>query len=80
MTLEQKNRAIFSSRFINDTEENIQATEELIKKYHIGVLFSIVEPVLPLIMRLRKIVFNDDSYQRLKDLTARYQNALLLHC
>jgi hypothetical protein len=26
-------------------------------------------------MRLRKIVFNDDSYQRLKDLTARYQNA-----
>jgi actin-related protein len=29
----------FSSRFINDTEENIQATEELIKKYHIGGLY-----------------------------------------
>jgi hypothetical protein len=72
---------LFSSRFINDTEENIQATEELIKKHNIGGLtFFIVEPVLPLIMRLRKIVFNDDSYQRLKDLTARYQNALLLHC
>jgi hypothetical protein len=31
MTLEQKNRAILSSGFINDTEENIQATEELIR-------------------------------------------------
>jgi hypothetical protein len=46
MTLETKNRGSFSSRFINDTEENIQATEELIKKYHIGGLtFFIVEPV-----------------------------------
>jgi hypothetical protein len=39
MTLEQKNRQFFfSSRFINDTEENIQATEELIKKHNIGGL------------------------------------------
>jgi hypothetical protein len=36
MTLEQ---IAFSSRFINDTEENIQATEELIKKYIGGLTF-----------------------------------------
>jgi hypothetical protein len=59
--------------------ENIQATEEELSKIPLVALLFIVEPVLPLIMRLRKIVFNDDS-QRLKDLTARYQNALLLHC
>jgi hypothetical protein len=40
MTLEQKNRAIlFSSGFINDTEENIQATEELIKPGIGGLTF-----------------------------------------
>jgi hypothetical protein len=33
MTLEQKIGQFFSSGFINDTEENIQATEELIKKH-----------------------------------------------
>jgi cytolysin (calcineurin-like family phosphatase) len=37
MTLEKK--IGFSSRFINDTEENIQATEELIKKYHRSYFF-----------------------------------------
>jgi hypothetical protein len=41
MTLEQKNRAIlFSSRFINDTEENIQATEELLEGVIGGLTFS----------------------------------------
>jgi hypothetical protein len=50
---EQKIGQFFSSRFINDTEENIQATEELIKIPLVALLF-IVEPVLPLIMRLRK--------------------------
>jgi hypothetical protein len=39
MTTQNKMRTIlFSSRFINDTEENIQATEELIKKHNIGGL------------------------------------------
>jgi glutaredoxin len=38
MTLEQKKGNSFPAVFINDTEENIQATEELIKVHHIGGL------------------------------------------
>jgi hypothetical protein len=33
-----KNRTIFSSCFFNDSEENIQAMERLIKEYNIGGL------------------------------------------
>lgn len=47
MTLEQKiGQFFFPAVFINDTEENIQATEALIRNHNIGGLtFSIVAPV-----------------------------------
>ncbi|MEZ7499588.1 glycoside hydrolase family 3 N-terminal domain-containing protein [Flavobacterium sp. Arc3] len=76
MTLEQKiGQFFFPAVFINDTEENIQATEELIKKHNIGGLtfFHSRASAATNYETKKKIVFNDDSYQRLKDLITRYQ-------
>ncbi|PRZ22864.1 glycoside hydrolase family 3 protein [Flavobacterium granuli] len=76
MTLEQKiGQFFFPAVFINDTEENIQATERLIKEHNIGGLtfFHSRASAATNYETKKKIVFNDDSYQRLKDLIARYQ-------
>jgi beta-N-acetylhexosaminidase len=76
MTLEQKiGQFFFPAVFINDTEENIKATEELIKKHNIGGLtfFHSRASAATNYETKKKIVFNDDSYQRLKDLIVRYQ-------
>jgi beta-glucosidase-like glycosyl hydrolase len=77
MTLEQKiGQFFFPAVFINETEENIQATEELIKKHNIGGLtfFHSRASAATNYETKKKIVFNDDSYQRLKYLIARYQS------
>lgn len=76
MTLEQKiGQFFFPAVFINDSEENIQATEELIKKYNIGGLtfFHSRASAATNYESKKKIEFNDDSYIRLKELIVRYQ-------
>ncbi|WP_340696425.1 hypothetical protein [Flavobacterium nitratireducens] len=76
MTLEQKiGQFFFPAVFINDSEENIQATEALIKKYNIGGLtfFHSRASAATNYESKKKVEFNDDSYQRLKELIVRYQ-------
>jgi len=76
MTLEQKiGQFFFPAVFINDSEENIQTTEELIKKYNIGGLtfFHSRASAATNYESKKKIEFNDDSYFRLKELIVRYQ-------
>ena len=77
MTLEQKiGQFFFPAVFINDTEENIQATERLIKEHNIGGLtfFHSRASAATNYETKKKIVLNDDSFQRLKELIIRYQN------
>ena len=77
MTLEQKiGQFFFPAVFINDTEENIQATERLIKESNIGGLtfFHSRASAATNYETKKKIVLNDDSFQRLKELIIRYQN------
>jgi beta-glucosidase-like glycosyl hydrolase len=76
MTAEQKiGQFFFPAVFINDTEENIQITEELIKNHNIGGLtfFHSRASAATNYETKKKVVFNDDSYQRLKALIRRYQ-------
>jgi beta-glucosidase-like glycosyl hydrolase len=76
MTVEQKiGQFFFPAVFINDTEENILAMEELIKKHNIGGLtfFHSRASAATNYETKKKIEFNDDSYQRLKSLIKRYQ-------
>ncbi len=76
MTLEQKiGQFFFPAVFINDTEENIQETERLIKDYNIGGLtfFHSRASAATNYESKKKVEFNDDSFQRLKDLIMRYQ-------
>ena len=77
MTLEQKiGQFFFPAVFINDTEENIQATERLIRECHIGGLtfFHSRASAATNYETKKKVVLNDDSFQRLKELIVRYQN------
>ena len=78
MTLEHKiGQFFFPAVFINDTEENIQATERLIKEYNIGGLtfFHSRASAATNYETKNKIVLNDDSFQRLKKLIIRYQKS-----
>jgi beta-glucosidase-like glycosyl hydrolase len=65
----------FPAVFINDTEENIQETERLIKEHNIGGLtfFHSRASAATNYESKKKVVFNDDSYQKIKDLIVRYQ-------
>lgn len=67
----------FPAVFINDTEENIQETERLIKDYNIGGLtfFHSRASAATNYESKQKIVFNDDSYEKIKALIVRYQKA-----
>lgn len=76
MTLEQKiGQFFFPAVFINDTEENIQAMERMIKEHHIGGLtfFHSRASAATNYESKKKVEFNDDSYIRLKELIVRYQ-------
>jgi beta-glucosidase-like glycosyl hydrolase len=76
MTLEQKiGQFFFPAVFINDTEENIQETERLIKKHNIGGLtfFHSRASAATNYETKKKVTFNDDSYKRLKELVIRFQ-------
>lgn len=75
-TLKQKvGQFFFPAVFINDTEENIQETERLIKEHNIGGLtfFHSRASAATNYESKKKIIFNDDSYQKIKDLIVRYQ-------
>ncbi|MFH6951413.1 glycoside hydrolase family 3 protein [Flavobacterium sp. FlaQc-51] len=77
-TLRQKvGQFFFPAVFINDTEENIQETERLIAEYNIGGLtfFHSRASAATNYESKKKVVFNDDSYQKIKDLIVRYQKA-----
>ncbi|MEN2402589.1 glycoside hydrolase family 3 N-terminal domain-containing protein [Flavobacterium sp. MC2016-06] len=67
----------FPAVFINDTEENIQETERLIKEHNIGGLtfFHSRASAATNYESKKKVVFNDDSYQKIKALIVRYQKA-----
>ena len=76
MTVEQKiGQFFFPAVFINDTEENIQETERLIRKYNIGGLtfFHSRASAATNYETKKKVILNDQSCQRLKDLIVRYQ-------
>jgi hypothetical protein len=76
MTLEQKiGQFFFPAVFINDTEENIQATEALIRNHNIGGLtfFHSRASAATNYESKQKVIFNDDSYTKLKELIVRYQ-------
>jgi beta-N-acetylhexosaminidase len=76
MTLEQKiGQFFFPAVFINDSEENIQETERLIREYNIGGLtfFHSRASAATNYETKKKIIFNDDRYERLKELIVRYQ-------
>ncbi len=78
MTLEHKiGQFFFPAVFINDTEENIQETERLIKEYNIGGLtfFHSRASAATNYETKQKIILNDNSYQRLKELIVRYQKS-----
>ena len=77
MTLEQKiGQFFFPAVFINDSEENIQAMEELIKIHNIGGLtfFHSRASAATNYESKKKIEYNDESFERLKALVIRYQN------
>ncbi|MDP5201084.1 glycoside hydrolase family 3 protein [Flavobacterium sp. DG2-3] len=76
--LKQKiGQSFFPAVFINDTEENIQETERLIKEHNIGGLtfFHSRASAATNYESKKKVVFNDDSYEKIKALIARYQKA-----
>lgn len=76
MTVEQKiGQFFFPAVFINDTEENVQATEQLIREHNIGGLtfFHSRASAATNYETKKKVVSNDDSFQRLKELIVRYQ-------
>jgi beta-N-acetylhexosaminidase len=74
---QQIGQFFFPAVFINDTEENIQKTERLIKEYNIGGLtfFHSRASAATNYESKQKIVFNDDSYEKIKALIVRYQKA-----
>ena len=76
MTLEQKiGQFFFPAVFINDTEENFQETERLIKEYNIGGLtfFHSRASAATNYETKKKVEYNEDSYERLKELVVRFQ-------
>lgn len=76
MTLEQKiGQFFFPAVFINDTEENIQEIERLIKEHNIGGLtfFHSRASAATNYETKKKVTFNDNSFERLKELIVRFQ-------
>lgn len=75
MTLEQKiGQFFFPAAFINDTEENIQEIERLIKEHNIGGLtFFHSRASAATNYESKKVEFNDNSFERLKELIVRFQ-------
>ena len=76
MTLKQKiGQFFFPAVFINDTEENIQETERLIKEHNIGGLtfFHSRASAATNYEKNKTVEIIEDSYERLKELVIRFQ-------
>ncbi len=77
MTLEQKiGQFFFPAVFINDTEENFQETERLIKEHYIGGLtfFHSRASAATNYESKKEVEHNNNSFDRLKELVIRFQN------
>ena len=77
MTLEQKiGQFFFPAVFINDTEENFQEIERLIKVHNIGGLtfFHSRASAATNYESKKKVEFIDNSFDKLKELVVRFQN------
>lgn len=78
LTLSQKVGQLFMPAvFINDTEEEVQKMEKLIKEYHVGSVcfFHSRASAATNFEGKKKIVHNEQSYDRLLELIERYQKA-----
>ncbi len=78
LTLKQKVGQLFMPAvFINDTEEEVQKMEKLIKEHHVGSIcfFHSRASAATNFEGKKKIVHNEKSYNRLVELIARYQKA-----
>ena len=78
LNLKQKVGQLFMPAvFINDTEEEVQQMEKLIKEQHVGSIcfFHSRASAATNFEGKKKIVHNEKSYDRLLELIDRYQNA-----
>lgn len=78
LTLKQKIGQLFMPAvFINDTEEEVQQMEKIIKEQHVGSIcfFHSRASAATNFEGKKKIVHNEKSYDRLLELIDRYQNA-----
>ena len=77
LSLSEKIGQLFMpAAFINDTEEEIKQLEALIQKHHIGGLcfFHSRASAATNYEGKKKVVYNENSFNTLKTLIARYQN------
>ena len=80
MKLEQKiGQFFFPAAFINDTEENFQKIERLIKEHNIGGLtfFHSRASAATNYESKKKVEINDNSFERLKELIIRFQKCAI---
>ncbi|MEE1962798.1 glycoside hydrolase family 3 N-terminal domain-containing protein [Allomuricauda taeanensis] len=78
LTLRQKVGQLFMPAvFINDTEEEVQKMERLIKEHHVGSIcfFHSRASAATNFEGKKKVVHNAKSHDRLKELITRYQKA-----
>lgn len=78
LSLHEKTGQLFMlAAFINDTEEAVQEMELIIQEHHIGALcfFHSRASAATNFEGKKAVVHNESSYERLKELIARYQNA-----
>ena len=78
LTLKQKVGQLFMPAvFINDSEEEVQKMEQLIQKLDIGAIcfFHSRASAATNFEGKKKVVYNENSYQRLTQLISRYQQA-----
>ncbi|GLU44252.1 glycoside hydrolase family 3 protein [Allomuricauda sp. NBRC 101325] len=78
LTLAQKVGQLFMPAvFINDTEEEVQKMEKLIKEHYVGSVcfFHSRASAATNFEGKKKIVYNEQSYDRLLELIDRYQKA-----
>ncbi len=78
LSLQEKAGQLFMlAAFINDTEDEVQQMERLIQEHHIGALcfFHSRASAATNFEGKKAVVHNENSYERLKELIARYQNA-----
>jgi len=76
-TLEKIGQLFMPAAFVNDSEEEIQKLENLIRQHQIGALcfFHSRASAATNYEGKKKIMYNEDSFQTLQNLIQRYQTA-----